>query len=206
MYVDSRTEARQFSLCSSRTRKCATPHEKCFERLRHSQEGLLHTRTELADAYGEVEKLCAFISDVSSLKDKMIKPSEGYKHEERWKCGRIHLSTSGDWWYSRYGSCFPSSLKISPRVKNLFQHYSLLRFINFRWSGSQMANVISERRPFDEWKTFGFISGFPILIIGWSLSCGMATKKTRVVESSGQCTGESLDHQNHQRAASSGTA
>jgi hypothetical protein len=180
---------------------------KTFERLRHSQEGLHHTRTELADARGEVEKalrLYTFISEVSSLKDKMIRPSEGYKHEERWRCGKIHgvhLPTGEDKIHKvelsggipAMEAVFLRPLKSRRGAKDLFNIIgSSEQSINFRSSGSQVATVLAIPRPFDEWKTFEFVSSFPILIVGWSLSCGTATKKTRVVESSGGVLESSL--------------
>ena len=74
---------------------------KTFERLRHSQEGLRRARAELIDARGEVEKamrLYTFISEVFSFQGKVLTPSEGNKHEERWRSGKIHggMSPTGD--------------------------------------------------------------------------------------------------------------
>src|SRR6266545_3256900 len=181
---------------------------KSFERLRYSERGLRHTRTELTDARNEVEKLLrlyAFISEVSSLKGKMIAPSEGYKHEERWKCGKIsgvNLPTSHDTVHKvvldggipALEAVFLRPLKISSRqlLPNIIGPSA--NFINFRSSGSQLATMVADhaRPPVDAWKTFELKSDRPLLIVGWSLSCGRAKKKTTVVENSGGILDSSL--------------
>ena len=181
---------------------------KSFERLRYSERGLRHARTELTDARDEVEKalrLYTFISEVSSLKGNMIAPSEGYKHEERWRCGKIsgiNPPTSDDTVHKvKLDSGIPAleavflrPLKISSRqlLPNIIGPSA--NFINFRSSGSQLATMLADdaRPPVDPWKTFEFKSDRPILIVGWSLSCGKAKKKTTVVENSGGVLNSSL--------------
>lgn len=178
---------------------------KTFERLRYSETGLRYARTELADARSEVEnalRLYAFISEVSSLEGRMIAPSEGYKHEERWRCGKISgvntpssedtvhkVKLDGD--IPALEAVFLRPLKaprhLQPLLPNIIGPSEI--FINFRPSGSQIAShqmaTIVTPQPLDVWKTFEFRSHRPILIVGWSLSCGKAKKKTTVVENSG---------------------
>jgi len=48
------------------------------------------------------------------------------------------------------------------------------------------------RPPPDAWRTFEFKANRPILIVGWSLSCSKAKKKTTVVENSGGILDSSL--------------
>ena len=182
---------------------------KTFERLRSREGGLRNARTELVDARKEVQGALdryAFISEVSSLKGKMSTPSEGYKHEERWRCGKIsgvNPTTSKDEIHdvlldggiraqeavflrplkSSHGSLL-SNIQVGPSV----------RFINFRSSGAQAASMGPGLEPLlvDRWKTFELNSFRRIVIVGWSLSCRAATKKTTVVESSGGILDDSL--------------
>lgn len=187
----------------SRTNKAM----KTFERLRYSETGLRHARTELADARNEVEnalRLYAFISEVSSLEGRMIAPSEGYKHEERWRCGKIsggNIPSSDDTVHkvkldgdiSALEAVFLRPLRASrqqPLLPNIIGHSE--NFINFRSSGSQIASMAARPLHVDAWKTFEFKSDRPILIVGWSLSCGKAKKKTTVVENSGGILNSSL--------------
>jgi hypothetical protein len=153
-------------------------------------------------ARGEVEKamrLYTFISDVSSSRGKVITPSEGNKHEERWRSGKIHGGKlpTGDGEVHRVEldggipameAVFLRPLKSRRGSRIPFNIGPSEHFMKFRSTGGQVATWVPpelrQGRAVDEWETFE-VSDFPIIIVGWSVSCRAATKKTTVVESAG---------------------
>jgi len=147
---------------------------------------------------------------VSLLKGKISAPPEGYNHEERWKCGKISGFNRAfgedqvhdvilDGGIRAREAVFRRPLKSSRLPSFLFNIPAgpSVHFINFRSSEALVASMCSDQEaprtspPIDRWKTFELDSA-PIAIVGWSLSCGTATKKTTVVESSGGILDEFL--------------
>lgn len=210
MYVKLRRESSHPGVrgCEN-TCTCTKNALKTFQRLRWEGD-LRAARTELYDALKEVKGALdryAFISEVFSSKGKISEPSEGYKHEERWKCGKIHGEnppSSSDEIHKvelkggirAQEAVFLRPLKGSRSPSLLPLVGPSVHFINFRSSGGRLASVKPENygdydSPVDKWKTF-VLDSDPIVIVGWSLSCGAATKKTTVVESSGGILEDSL--------------
>jgi hypothetical protein len=126
-------------------------------------------------------------------------PHEGNKHEERWRSGKIHggmsPTSNGEVHEVELPGGIPAKeavflrpVKSRRRSRNLFNIGPSEHYIKFRSKGGQLSSWIRPDvrgiLPVDEWETFE-IADFPIIIVGWSVSCRAATKKTTVVESAG---------------------